>query len=75
MLGRFEQRRAADIEAIARLQFMQSKAMLSHGALATRIRPAATRLLKHTPVYRKVLDRIAYGNHGIQVEMDSFVDG
>ena len=75
VLGRFEQRRAADIEAIARLQFMQSKAMLSHGALATRIRPAATRLLKHTPVYRKVLDRIAYGNHGIQVEMDSFVDG
>ena len=74
LLGRFELRRAPDIEAIARLQFMQSKAMLSHGALATRIRPAATRLLKHTPVYRKVLDRIAYGNRGIEVDTSTFAD-
>lgn len=74
-LSAFEQGRAPDIERVMKLQVMQSRAMLSQGAVATRIRPAVTRVLKHTPAYRKILDRIAFGNRGIQVREDSLTAG
>jgi monooxygenase len=71
-LAAFEEQRAPDIAAVHRTQIMQSKAMLSHGPLATRVRPAAARLLRHTPVYRKILDRIAYGNRDVRVAEELF---
>ncbi|MEU1662849.1 FAD-dependent monooxygenase [Streptomyces sparsogenes] len=66
-LAAFEERRAPDITAVMRLQTLQSKAMLSQGALATRVRPRLARVLRHTPLYRKVLHRIAYGNPSIRI--------
>ncbi|MET9507503.1 FAD-dependent monooxygenase [Streptomyces flavidovirens] len=72
-LSAFERKRAPDIERVTRLQGLQSKAMLSHGAFATRVRPKLARLLKHTPVYRKVLDRIAYGNPSVRIAEECFV--
>ncbi|MEU0811031.1 FAD-dependent monooxygenase [Streptomyces sp. NPDC005970] len=66
-LGVFEERRGPDIAAVMRLQTLQSKAMLSQGPIATRVRPRLARVLRHTPLYRKVLHRIAYGNPSIRI--------
>ncbi|GAA2457784.1 FAD-dependent monooxygenase [Streptomyces mauvecolor] len=66
-LSRFEERRAPDIATMVRLQGMQSKAMLSTGTFATRVRPKLAAVVKHTPVYRKVLRTIAFGNPSIEV--------
>lgn len=66
-LGAFEERRGPDIAAVMRLQTLQSKAMLSQGPFATRVRPRLARVLRHTPLYRKVLHRIAYGNPSIRI--------
>ncbi|MFI6050552.1 FAD-dependent monooxygenase [Streptomyces violascens] len=66
-LSRFEERRAPDIATMMRLQGMQSKAMLSTGTFATRVRPKLAAVVKHTPVYRKVLRTIAFGNPSIEV--------
>jgi monooxygenase len=73
-LAAFERDRAADIEGVMRLQAMQSRAMLSRGAVATHLRPRLARVLRHTPVYRRVLDRIAYGNRSIRIHEECFVD-
>ncbi|WP_030905172.1 FAD-dependent monooxygenase [Streptomyces sp. NRRL F-5126] len=72
-LGRFEAVRAPDIAAVMRMQALQSKAMLSTGALATRVRPALAGVLRHTPLYPKVLRRIAYGNPGVRIAEECFV--
>ena len=66
-LARFEERRAPDIATMMRLQGIQSKAMLSTGTFATRVRPKLAAVVKHTPVYRKVLRTIAFGNPSIEV--------
>ncbi|MEU5026180.1 FAD-dependent monooxygenase [Streptomyces milbemycinicus] len=66
-LGAFEERRSPDIAAVMRLQALQSKAMLSQGPFATRVRPRLARVLRHTPLYRKILHRIAYGNPSIRI--------
>lgn len=73
-LGTFEEQRARDIATVMRVQAIQSRAMLSHGPLATRIRPAAARLLRHTPLYRKVLDTIAFGNRNVRIAQEWFTD-
>lgn len=67
-LSRFEARRAADIGRVVRLQAMQTRMMLGRGGLAARIRPVAMRAMRRTPVYRKILGQIAYGDRGIRVE-------
>lgn len=74
-LADFERRRAPDIDRVMRVQRLQSKAMLSHGTLATRVRPRLARLLRHTPLYRKVLDVIAFGNPAIRIAEECFTDG
>ncbi|MGI5455123.1 FAD-dependent monooxygenase [Streptomyces sp. CA-249302] len=73
-LGAFEELRAPDIRRVAKLQAVQSTAMLSHGTFATRVRPKLASALRHTPVYRKILDAIAYGNRSIGVAEDLFLD-
>ncbi|MFG3284074.1 FAD-dependent oxidoreductase [Streptomyces sp. NPDC048111] len=73
-LGRFEERRAPDIATMMRLQGMQSKAMLSTGTFATRVRPKLAAVVKHTPLYRKVLRTIAFGNPSIEVAEGLFND-
>ncbi|MFF4185603.1 FAD-dependent oxidoreductase [Streptomyces sp. NPDC001691] len=74
-LSRFEERRAPDIATMMRLQGMQSKAMLSTGTFATRVRPKLAAVVKHTPVYRKVLRTIAFGNPSIEVAEGLFTTG
>ncbi|MET7905252.1 FAD-dependent monooxygenase [Streptomyces sp. NPDC005336] len=69
-LAAFERRRGPDIAAVMRMQTLQSRAMLSHGAFATRVRPHLARALRHTPLYRKVLQRMAYGNPSIRITDD-----
>ncbi|MBW5425655.1 FAD-binding monooxygenase, partial [Streptomyces sp. BG9H] len=71
-LGEFERRRAPDIAAMMRIQRVQSKAMLSTGAFATKVRPRLARVFRHTPVYRKVLRAIAYGNPAVRIAEDRF---
>ena len=66
-LGRFEAARRPDITKVMRLQRMQSRMMLSRSRVAATVRPKAMRVLAHTPVYRKILDQIAYGNRGIRL--------
>lgn len=68
VLGRFEAGRSADIAQMVRLQAMQTRMMLGRGGLAARVRPVAMRVMRRTPVYRKVLAKIAYGNRDIRVE-------
>ncbi|MFE3637420.1 FAD-dependent monooxygenase [Streptomyces sp. NPDC059168] len=72
-LSAFERTRSADIEQVMRLQRLQSRAMLSHGTFATRVRPKLAALLRHTPAYRKVLGRIAFGNPSIRIAEECFV--
>ncbi|WP_328298710.1 FAD-dependent monooxygenase [Streptomyces sp. NBC_00435] len=74
VLGEFERRRAPDIARMARLQTVQSRAMLSTGTFATRVRPRLAGVVRHTPLYRKILDTIAYGNKSIRIDGDLLVD-
>ncbi|WP_327071957.1 FAD-dependent monooxygenase [Kitasatospora sp. NBC_01302] len=67
-LSSFEHLRTPDVAKVLRMQAMQSKAMLSTGFAATRIRPKLAWVVKHTPLYHKVLDYVAYGNRSIRVD-------
>jgi monooxygenase len=73
-LGRFAARRRPDIDRIMKIQRVQSKAMLSAGGAAARLRPVLARVVSHTPIYRKVLDTLAFGNKRIAVAADLFTD-
>ncbi len=72
-LSRFPAERRPSIDRVMRLQVMQSKAMLSHGKFAATVRPRAAKLLAHTPVYRKILTRIAFGDRPVRIATDLFV--
>ncbi|MEU4898508.1 FAD-dependent monooxygenase [Streptomyces sp. NPDC021722] len=66
-LAEFERRRGPDIAAVMRMQTLQSRAILSRGTFTTRVRPRLARALRRTPLYRKVLQRMAYGNPSIRI--------
>lgn len=70
-LGRFMTQRLRDIDRMRKLQKVQAK-MLSTGRLATFLRPAATALAAHSPVHRKLLHTLAFGNKKIKVSRDLF---
>jgi monooxygenase len=72
LLGRFEALRRPDIETVMRIQTLQGKAMLSHNRVAEALRPRAARVLARTPLYRKLLSRIAYGNPDVRVAGELF---
>ncbi|MFJ1755847.1 FAD-dependent monooxygenase [Kitasatospora sp. NPDC088134] len=73
-LGEFETRRGPDIAATMKLQGLQSKAMLSRGGLAAKIRPKLAALVQRTPLGRKILDRIAFGNRAVRIAEEYFTD-
>ncbi|MFJ5971385.1 FAD-dependent monooxygenase [Streptomyces sp. NPDC093060] len=73
-LAAYETARRPDIDAVFSLQARQSAAMLTHGGLSDRIRPLVARLLAHTPVYRKVLQQIAFGRTPVRVRADLFTE-
>lgn len=72
LLTRVEARRRPAIDRVMTLQGRQAKAMLSTGRLASAVRPAAAKILAHTPLYRKVLEEIAFGDRGVQIRTDLF---
>jgi monooxygenase len=72
VLSAYQERRQPSIDKVFALQARQGKAMLSQGWIARTIRPVATRLLAHTPLYRKVLNQIAFGDRPIEVRSDLF---
>ena len=59
--------RRRDINRITRIQIMQGKAMLSTGRVGSVLRPRMASLVSRTPIYRKVMNSIAFGNTGIRV--------
>jgi monooxygenase len=67
LLSAFPALRRRDVTAVMKLQVLQTRAMLSHGKFAGLARARMARLLAHTPLYAKILRRIAYGNERIQV--------
>ncbi|MBL1097980.1 FAD-dependent monooxygenase [Streptomyces coffeae] len=69
-LAAFERRRGPDIASVMRRQSLHSRVMHAHGAYATRVRPRLARALRHTPLYRRALQRIAYGNPTIRITDD-----
>jgi monooxygenase len=66
-LSAFAARRRPSIDRVTALQTRQARAMLASGRVARAVRPAATRLLAHTPIYRKVLDQLAFGDATVRV--------
>jgi len=71
LLGRFMAQRLRDIDRMRKLQRVQGK-MLSTGRVATFLRPAATALAAHSPVHRKLLQTLAFGNKNVKVSSDLF---
>jgi monooxygenase len=57
----FETARRPAIQAVLKLQAGQGKAMLSQNRVADTVRPALAKVVAKTPVYRKILTRIAFG--------------
>lgn len=70
VLGEFETLRRPSIDKVHALQARQAKAMLPTSRVANVIRPAVAKVLAHTPVYRKVLHQIAYGDQDVRVRTD-----
>ncbi|WP_018684000.1 FAD-dependent monooxygenase [Actinokineospora enzanensis] len=73
-LNEFTTQRRPSIEAVLALQRRQGKAMLTTGRVATAVRPALARLLAYTPIYGKVLRRIAFGDRPVHVHTDLFTE-
>lgn len=71
-LAAFEATRRPAIERITALQVRQAKAMLASGRFVNAVRPVVAKLLAHTPVYRKVLSQIAFGDQSVRVHSDLF---
>jgi 6-methylpretetramide 4-monooxygenase len=71
LLGRFKAQRLRDIDRMRKLQRVQGK-MLSTGRVATFLRPAATALAAHTPLHRKLLHTLAFGNRNVRISSDLF---
>jgi monooxygenase len=72
VLRSYELRRRPDIEAVSALQARQSRALLAQSRVGDQVRPFVMRALAHTPVYRKILHRIAYGRSPIALRSDLF---
>jgi monooxygenase len=66
-LAAFAARRRPAVERVTAMQTRQAKAMLASGPVVRAVRPVASRLLAHTPLYRKVLDELAFGDATIRV--------
>ncbi|WOX17200.1 FAD-dependent monooxygenase (plasmid) [Streptomyces sp. N50] len=59
--------RGRDVRRIMKIQRMQSKVMLSTGGSSSAIRPRAAAVVSRTPVYRTVLNQLAFGNRAIDI--------
>jgi 6-methylpretetramide 4-monooxygenase len=73
-LNRYVVPRRRDITRIMRLQVTQSKVMLSTGRASAFIRPKMAAIVSRTPIYRKVLRQLAFGNEELRVSSELFTD-
>jgi monooxygenase len=67
--------RRRDIDRVIALQGRQSRALLggdSNNRVQKAIRPLVARALAHTPVYRKILNQIAFGSRPITIDRSLF---
>jgi monooxygenase len=71
-LNRYVVPRRRDIDRIMRTQVTQSKVMLSTGRVTAFIRPKIATVISRTPIYRKVLRLLAFGNEEIKIASDLF---
>ncbi|MFE7314482.1 FAD-dependent monooxygenase [Streptomyces sp. NPDC057555] len=71
-LSRFERARRPAIASVLRLQAMQGKAMLSGNSLASAVRPVVARAVARTPLYHRILHKLAYGAMPVPVRDDLF---
>jgi monooxygenase len=55
-----------------KIQQMQSKVMLSTGGFSSAARPRVAAAVSRTPVYRTVLNQLAFGNQAIDIRRDLF---
>lgn len=72
VLGAYETARSPDIDAVMRLQLMQSKGMFASGRVAAAVRPQIARIVSRTPVGTRITRRIAFGNRAIRIREDLF---
>ncbi|QIS10039.1 FAD-dependent monooxygenase [Nocardia arthritidis] len=72
LLDRFPRRRGPDIAAVRRTQVMQSKGMLSSSRFGAFVRPKAMKVMRRTPVFRRITRGIAFGNPSIRVATELF---
>jgi monooxygenase len=71
-LHRYVAARKPDVDAVTKLQAMQSRGLLSQSRLAAFLRPKVARVFPYTPLPRRILGRIAFGNKDIAVRTDLF---
>ena len=64
--------RRRDVRRIMKIQRMQSKVMLSTGGFSSAVRPRVAAVVSRTPVYRTVLNQLAFGNRAIDIRRDLF---
>lgn len=71
-LDAFHRERGPDIDAVMRMQRMQSRGMFERNKAADVLRPIASRLISLTPIGRKMTRRIAFGDPRIHVHCEFF---
>jgi monooxygenase len=72
-LARFVAVRKPAIDRMLRLQRIQSRGMLSNGALVSALRPRLAPLMNRSPLYRRVFAEIAFGDRRLHVSSDLLV--
>ncbi|MFD2471031.1 FAD-dependent monooxygenase [Amycolatopsis silviterrae] len=71
-LAGFEAERRAAVDTVFTLQSRQNKGMLSSGRIVDAVRPVVAKLLPHTPIFRKILNLVAFGARPRDVRVDLF---
>jgi monooxygenase len=73
-LGQFERQRRPVIRKVMGMQARQAKLLFSGaGGVAGRIRPVVMKVVGHTPLYRKMLSRVAFSAKNVTIRTDLFI--
>nr|WCI13845.1 LaxO3 [Streptomyces setonensis] len=71
-LSRFERERRPAVGAVLKMQALQGRAMLSSNRVADTVRPVLAKAVSRTPLYRALLNRIAFGTEPVRVRTELF---
>lgn len=64
------------VDAVMRMQRMQAKGMFGTGGrVSDRLRSGVARLIRHSPLGRKITHRVAFGHPVVEVRTDLFTSG